>query len=86
MEKAINDIFNGKGIPRIQYGTKDKQTVFQGKGNAAQARWKGALEWEVIPGDNNLRILTKDLGNGKTQIGFSNDHYTRIFDVVTQKK
>ncbi|MDE9566366.1 hypothetical protein KKI93_20595 [Xenorhabdus bovienii] len=73
---------NGKGIPRIQRNTAGKQTVFQGKGNAAQARWKGALEWEVIPGNNDLRILTKDLGNGKTQIGFSNDHYKRIFDVI----
>ncbi|MFY3769146.1 hypothetical protein AHYW_002874 [Providencia manganoxydans] len=84
MNKAINDIFNGKGIPRInrQTGT---QTIFQGRGNVAQARWKGALEWEVIPGNNDLRILTKDLGNGKTQVGFSNDHYDRIFDVIIKK-
>ncbi|MGG4608508.1 RHS repeat-associated core domain-containing protein [Providencia sp. Me31A] len=84
MNKAINDIFNGKGIPRIdrQTGT---QTIFQGRGNAAQARWKGASEWEVIPGNNDLRILTKDLGNGKTQVGFSNDHYDRIFDVIIKK-
>nr|WP_318564846.1 hypothetical protein [Providencia stuartii] len=84
MNKAINDIFNGKGIPRINRET-GTQTIFQGIGNAAQTRWKGALEWEVISGNNNLRVLTKDLGNGKTQIGFSNDHYIRIFDVVIKQ-
>ncbi|WP_275382252.1 RHS repeat domain-containing protein, partial [Xenorhabdus bovienii] len=85
MNRAINDIFNGKGIPRIDPKTKG-QTVYQGNGGVDQQRWKGSLEWAVVKGDNNMRILTKDLGNGKTKIGFSIDHYKRIFDVVVEQK
>ncbi|SIP72321.1 conserved hypothetical protein [Xenorhabdus innexi] len=85
MNKAINDILNGKGIPRIQRNTKDTQTVFQGHGEADQQRWKGALEWQVVPGNNDMRILTKDLGNGKKMIGFTHEHYKRIFDVVVKE-
>ncbi|MDC9616117.1 DUF6531 domain-containing protein [Xenorhabdus khoisanae] len=83
MNKAINDIFSGKGIPRIDREIGG-QTVYQGRGGVDQQRWKGALEWSVIKGDNDMRILTKDLGNGKTKIGFTIDHYKRIFDVIVE--
>lgn len=58
MNNAINDIFNGKDILRIDQ-KKGIQTIFQGKGNEAQARCKGTFEREVIFDENNLRILTK---------------------------
>ena len=45
-------------------------------------KWKGALEWQVIPGNDRYRILTKQLPNGKTQVGFTDTHYDRIFDVI----
>ncbi|WP_284161931.1 hypothetical protein [Burkholderia pseudomallei] len=83
MNKAINDIFSGKGIPRIDCEIGG-QTVYQGRGGVDEQRWKGALEWSVIKGDNDMRILTKDLGNGKTKIGFTIDHYKRIFDVIVE--
>ncbi|HHA2009048.1 TPA: RHS repeat-associated core domain-containing protein, partial [Enterobacter mori] len=77
MNKAINGILNGKGIPRLDAG---KQKIFQGKGK--NAGWAGAKEWEVIKGNNDMRVLTIDLGNGKTKIGFSPDHYDRIFEII----
>ncbi|MFB4257485.1 RHS repeat domain-containing protein, partial [Escherichia fergusonii] len=77
MNKAINDILSGKGIPRLDMG---KQKIFQGKGK--NAGWAGAKEWEVIKGNNDMRVLTLDLGDGKTKIGFSPDHYERIFEII----
>ncbi|ECI5354749.1 hypothetical protein MKU92_003070 [Salmonella enterica] len=78
MNKAVNNILDGKGIIRSDgYGG---QKIFQGRGK--NAGWQGAKEWEVISGNNNMRILTIDLGNGKTKIGFSPDHYERIFEVI----
>lgn len=29
-----------------------------------------------------MRVLTLDLGDGKTKIGFSPDHYERIFEII----
>ncbi|WP_139217019.1 hypothetical protein [Xenorhabdus mauleonii] len=86
MNKAINDIFSGKGIPRIDRDIGG-QTIFKGASNKpAIQRWKGSREWMVVEGNNRMRILTKDLGNGKTQIGFTADHYDRIFDVIVEQK
>ena len=76
LDKGLNDIFNGRGIPRLD--DHGKQKIFQGKG---APNWKGALEWEVIPGNGNYRILTKQLPNGKTQVGFTDKHYKRILEV-----
>ncbi|MBD2807099.1 hypothetical protein ID855_21055 [Xenorhabdus sp. ZM] len=72
MNKAIDDIYNGKGIPRFE--KTGEQKIFQGRGDADQKRWKGAREWQVVPDDNDMRILTIDLGNGKKKIGFTIDH------------
>ncbi|MCV9215697.1 RHS domain-containing protein, partial [Escherichia coli] len=78
MNKAVNDIFDGKGIPRVD--SAGNQKIFQGQGK--NSGWRGAKEWEVIKGNNDMRILTIDLGNGKTKIGFSPDHYERIFEII----
>ena len=79
LNKGLNDIFNGRGIPRLdKYG---KQKIFKGL-DKKQEKWKGALEWEVIPGNGDYRILTKQLPNGKTQVGFSDNHYIRILEVI----
>ena len=86
MNKAINDIFNGKGIPHINRDIGG-QTIFKGNSHKpAIQKWEGAREWMVVQRDNNMRILTKDLGNGKTQVGFTTDHYERIFDVIIKQE
>ncbi|WP_343076259.1 RHS repeat-associated core domain-containing protein, partial [Xenorhabdus bovienii] len=87
MNKAINDIYNGKGIPRISPKTKG-QTIFELRPNdhISKQRWKGAREWAVVEGNNKMRILTIDLGNGKKKVGFTIDHYDRIFDVIVEQK
>ena len=79
MNRGLHDIFNGRGIPRLdEHGN---QKIFKG---IEGERWKGALEWQVIPGNNDYRILTKQLPNGKTQVGFSDDHWGRIFDIILE--
>ena len=75
----MNDIFNGRGIPRLDdYGN---QKIFKG---IEGEKWKGALEWQVIPGNDKYRILTKQLPNGKTQVGFTDNHYKRILEVFLE--
>ncbi|MFB0773531.1 RHS repeat domain-containing protein [Proteus cibi] len=75
LNNAINDIFGGKGIPRIDPKT-GKQKVFGGMLENGQKvyKWKGGLEWEVIPGNNRLRLVTKDLGDGRIMVGFGYPH------------
>jgi len=80
MNKAVNDILDGKGI--IRDDGRGGQKIFQGRGK--NAGWKGAKEWEVVRRNNDMRILTIDLENGKTKVGFSPDHYERIFDIIVE--
>ncbi|PHM53887.1 RHS repeat-associated core domain-containing protein [Xenorhabdus sp. KK7.4] len=82
MQKSVNDIIDGKGLPRLD--KSGKQKVFGGMLENGQKvdKWKGGLEWDVIRGNNRLRLITKDLGDGKIMVGFGYPHWERIFDVV----
>ena len=77
LDKGLNDIFNGRGIPRLD--DHGKQKIFKGKG---APNWKGVLEWKVRLGNGDYRILTKQLPNGKTQVSFADNHYNLILDVI----
>ncbi|WP_241688185.1 RHS repeat-associated core domain-containing protein, partial [Salmonella enterica] len=86
MSKAVNDILDGKGMPRLD--KLGNQKVFGGVLESGQKvdKWKGGLEWDVVRGNNRLRIITKELPNGQTQVGFGHPHWERIFDIVVKNE
>ncbi|WP_084616260.1 hypothetical protein [Xenorhabdus szentirmaii] len=85
MEKAIKDILMVTGFFVLNIIQKISKLFFKVMERLPNQRWKGALEWQVVPDDNDMRILTKDLGNDKKMIGFTHEHYKRIFDIVIKE-
>lgn len=74
---AYDDIRAGNGVPQTDPAT-GLQKVFQGRATH-EKRWAGALEYRV-PGakGDNARILSKTLPDGRTVMGWTNDHYKTI--------
>ncbi|MEV1005623.1 RHS repeat-associated core domain-containing protein [Nonomuraea sp. NPDC050202] len=78
--KAYEDIRAGHGRPRIDPNT-NRQKIFEGDDGHTK-KWAGAKEWEV-PGAKNpgeTRILEKTLPDGRTVMGWSQDHYKTIHE------
>lgn len=75
--KAYDDIKAGRGVPQTDPST-GAQKVFQGRA-PHEGRWAGALEYRV-PGTtgDQARILVKTLPDGRTVMGWTNDHYRTI--------
>ncbi|MFC0623016.1 polymorphic toxin-type HINT domain-containing protein [Kribbella deserti] len=74
---AYDDIRAGNGVPQTNPLT-GRQNVFQGRA-VHEKRWAGALEFRV-PGSkgDQTRILMKTLPDGRTVMGWTNDHYRTI--------
>jgi Pretoxin HINT domain len=78
MDNAVDDIVAGNGVPRtVPNSDPPVQTIYQGH---EAPKWAGSREYEVISGNNNLRILEQDIiltnGTTITRYGYSFDHYT----------
>ncbi|EQA4287339.1 hypothetical protein ACX2VH_004162 [Cronobacter dublinensis] len=74
MKKAVNDILDGNFLPRIdRAGNKKFFGGFLENGQKVD-KWRGGLEWDVIPGNNRLRVITKGPPNGNIQVGFGHPH------------
>ncbi|MDE9558001.1 hypothetical protein KKJ06_22150 [Xenorhabdus bovienii] len=85
---SVKTIFSEHSNYLIHDPKTKGQTIFELRPNdhISKQRWKGAREWAVVEGNNKMRILTIDLGNGKKKVGFTIDHYDRIFDVIVEQK